>query len=156
MPLKNYSTVVPADRSIAEIQSSLAIAGATAIALEYDPSQRGRVLALRFKMLIRGNEALFSLPADWRRFQQLLTNQGVIKTSGRGNKRTAAEAEAYAYRVAWRCLRDWVLAQMALVETEMVDLPQVFLPYAVAADGRTLYELCSSGEMKLLGAGGQR
>lgn len=29
---------------------------------------------------------------------------------------------------------------MAIIETKMVELPQVFLPYVIMSDGRTLYE----------------
>ncbi len=45
-----------------------------------------------------------------------------------------------AARVGWRILKDWVRAQMAILETEMVEIEQIFLPYMEAKDGRTLYE----------------
>jgi hypothetical protein len=37
-------------------------------------------------------------------------------------------------------VKDWVEAQMAIVDTKMVQLEQVFLPYVITPDGRTLYE----------------
>ena len=45
-----------------------------------------------------------------------------------------------ALRVSWRIVKDWVEAQMAIVDTKMVTLEQVFLPYVIMPDGRTLYE----------------
>ena len=45
-----------------------------------------------------------------------------------------------ALRVSWRILKDWVQAQMAIVDTKMVRLEQVLLPYAIMPDGRMLYE----------------
>jgi hypothetical protein len=42
--------------------------------------------------------------------------------------------------VSWCIVKDWVEAQMAIVDTNMVQLEQVFLPYVIAPDGRTLYE----------------
>ena len=42
--------------------------------------------------------------------------------------------------MSWRILKDWVQAQRAIVDTKMVRLEQVFLPYAIMPDGRTLYE----------------
>jgi hypothetical protein len=45
-----------------------------------------------------------------------------------------------ALRVSWRIIKDWVEAQMAIVDTKMVQLEQVFLPYVIMPDGRTLYE----------------
>jgi hypothetical protein len=45
-----------------------------------------------------------------------------------------------ALRVSWRIVKDWVEAQRAIVDTTMVALEQVLLPYAITPDGRTLYE----------------
>jgi hypothetical protein len=42
---------------------------------------------------------------------------------------------------------------MALVETQMVTTQQVFLPYAVMGDGRTLSEHVASDPGFLLGEG---
>jgi hypothetical protein len=43
-------------------------------------------------------------------------------------------------RVAWRILGDWIAAQAAIIETEMVTLPQVMLPYMRTDDGSTVFE----------------
>jgi hypothetical protein len=48
--------------------------------------------------------------------------------------------EQQAVRTAWCVVKDWVEAQMALVETQMLTSQQVFLPYALMSDGRTLSE----------------
>ena len=45
-----------------------------------------------------------------------------------------------AKRVAWRIVKDWVEAQLAIIETQMVKPEQVFLPYAITQTGETLYE----------------
>jgi hypothetical protein len=60
--------------------------------------------------------------------------------------------EDYVYRVAWRNIRDWIMAQLARYETEIVDMPQVFFPFATAAKGQTLYEKMVDGKF-LLGDG---
>ena len=47
-----------------------------------------------------------------------------------------------ANRTAWRIIREWILAQMALIETEMVTVEEVFqlLPVTpVAQVKQTLY-----------------
>ena len=41
--------------------------------------------------------------------------------------------------MAWRIIKDWVEAQMALLATGMVDLEEIFLPYMLSGD-RTLYQ----------------
>jgi hypothetical protein len=45
-----------------------------------------------------------------------------------------------AVKIAWRIIKDWVRAQMAILETEMVRMEQVFLPYMMVNDNKTLYE----------------
>lgn len=137
MPLKNYTTRVGADRSIHEIQQALVKCGASGVA--YDFEAGGRIAALMFRLTIAGQPVQFSLPVNWRLFQVVLKEQKVRHW----------QDEQYVYRVAWRNIRDWVLAQLALYETAMVELPQVFLPFAQNASGRTLYEAVKSNQFLL-------
>ena len=61
------------------------------------------------------------------------------------------QSKEQARRVAWRIIKDWIDAQLALVEVRLVSLPEVFLPYAVSPrSGRTLYEELESGGLRLL------
>lgn len=46
-----------------------------------------------------------------------------------------------ATRVAWRIVRSWVEAQLAIIETGMVAAEEVFLPYRLVGDGQTVYEV---------------
>ena len=140
-PIKNYTTSVPASRSIAEIQDSLVAHGAIGVSLEYERGT-GRIEALTFTLDFAGSPQRFSMPVDWHRFQAVLKHQRVTRWYD----------EDYCYRVAWRNVRDWVLSQMAFHETRMVELFQVFLPYAVMPDGNTLFDQIASGNLKLLQA----
>lgn len=142
MAIKNYTTEVPANRSINEIQEGLIKHGAAGVMFEYEPGTAGKVESLKFILLVNNKKMGFALPCQWRRFQEVLKQQEI--------KRWADDE--YAYRVAWRCIRDWVLAQLALYETQIVELPQVFLPFAVGKNGKTLYDATKSGEF-LLGDG---
>lgn len=138
MPLKNYTTKVPANRSIEEIQTMLVRHGATGVLYEYEKGT-GRIEALKFKLPVNNNDVGFSLPVNWRLFQAVLKDQRVRRW----------DDEEYVYRVAWRDIRDWVDAQLALYETQMVELPQVFLPFVTTKEGTTLYEQVSSGQFLL-------
>jgi hypothetical protein len=129
MAIKNYTTTVPAARSIAEVQESLVKHGAKGCMFEYD--DQGRIESLKFLLEQEGNRMSFSLPVEWRKFQIVIERDGIKRW----------EDEEYCYRVAWRCLRDWVLAQMALYETQMVTVPQIFLPFAMTNSGKTLSEV---------------
>ena len=70
----------------------------------------------------------------------MLTKQQVLRTNPVGCRKQAE-------RTAWRIVKEWVVAQMALIETEMVDMEEVFLPYMLAGD-RTLYDVLSERHFK--------
>jgi len=141
MPIKNYTTTVPANRSISEIQDSLVAHGASSVSLEYERGT-GRIGALRFTLRLGDVAVPFEMPVDWRRFQAVLKQQKVSRWND----------EDFCYRVAWRNVRDWLLSQMAFHETRMVELVQVFLPFAVTPDGTTVFDRIASGNLKLLKA----
>jgi len=141
MPIKNYTTSVPANRSISEIQDALVKHGATGMLYTYEQGT-GRIEALQFLLPIKNQDVAFSLPVHWRRFQRVLELQKVRRW----------DEEEYVYRVTWRNIRDWDMAQLALYETEIVDMPQVFLPFATDAKGQTLYEHVQTNPQFLLGS----
>ena len=138
MPIKNYTTTVPANRSIQEIQDALVRHGAVGVVYKYEKGT-GKIEALKFGLEIKGQGVSFSLPVNWRKFEAVLKQQEVRR----------ANDEEYVYRVAWRCIRDWVMAQLALYETEIVELPQVFLPFATGNNGKTIYEQVTEGNLLL-------
>jgi hypothetical protein len=60
--------------------------------------------------------------------------------------KTAAQAE----RVAWRIVKDWLEAQLAIIRTEMVTLDQVMLAYMqVNENGDTVYDLYLGSQLAL-------
>lgn len=138
MPLLNYTTKVPVQTSLAEITKALVKAGANKIMEDYEGEN---VVAISFQIVLQGNPINFRLPADWKSTQQVLKNDGV------------RWEEPHARRVAWRITKDWVEAQMALLATKSVTLPQLFLPYAVDNSGVTLYEKIAANPEMLLGSG---
>lgn len=138
MPIKNYTTTVPAPQSVAEIVGALAAHGATRIQQDYDA---GRPVSIAFVIDTPAGLRAFRLPSSADRVKVVLLRQKV-KTD-----------DAQAERVAWRILRDWVLSQMAILETEMVAMDQIMLPYMVDDQGRTVYELYQSRQL-LIGEGG--
>lgn len=124
MPLKNYTTKVSAFQSIGEIQAMLAKAGATKMMQELDG---GVVTGIFFEINTPYGLRSFRLPAHVNKVQQVLKNQKV-----------KADDEQ-ARNIAWRILKDWTAAQMAILETEMVTVDEIFLPYMLNSNGKTLY-----------------
>lgn len=141
MAIKNYTTQVPAGRSIEEIEQALMKHGASGIFKEWEKGT-GYMKSVKFMLVIYDKTVGFALPCKWQLFQEVLKQQNISRASDND----------YCYRVAWRCIRDWVLAQLALHETQIVELPQVFLPFAVDRNGKMLYEQVADGKF-LLGNG---
>ena len=139
MPLLNYTTTIEADKTVAQIQAILVKHGAKAILAEY--GQQGNIETLAFKVNTPHGEVAFKLPVYPDSIQKVLTRQRVPFRYCN---------HAQAIRIAWRIVKDWVEAQMALLETEMVRMEQIFLPYAVTKNGKTLYENLVESRFKQL------
>ena len=134
----NYSTTVPVARTVGEVQDILARAGADAVGTRYE---NRRPVGVSFMLNTPAGVASFALPVNVDAVHKLLVaqwNAGRIR-SGRINKTTAYSQE-HAERVAWRVAKDWLVAQLALIEAGMASLDQVMLPYMITGEGRTLYD----------------
>lgn len=141
MKLVNYTTKIEPTQTIAEIQNMLADYGVSAMMTEYDGRQ---VSAVSFNMIVEGKEFPFRMPCNWRGVAE------VLKRSEYRKNLKLADVEIQAPRVAWRMLHEWIRAQLSLVEVNMVTIPQVFLPYTIMRDGRTLAEKVSEDSGFLL------
>lgn len=150
MGLLNYTTKIDADKTASEIAKCLSTHGASAVMTEYDPKD-GYVTALSFKIKMGDRELAFRLPSDWKPVYQILKKDSKVKEWHNRYEHIQSELRLQAVRTAWRIIKDWVEAQMALVETQMVTTAQVFLPYAVMRDGKTLSETVAANPQMLLG-----
>ncbi|MFH0809819.1 MAG: hypothetical protein V2A77_05055 [Pseudomonadota bacterium] len=142
MPIANYTTTVPAQNSVNEIQRLLVAHHAKSVMVDYEGQEP---VGLAFLIPTKnGDEVSFRLPANIAACQKVLDRQ----------VRTTITRERAA-RVGWRILRDWVRAQMAILETEMVTLEEVMLPYMRIGGTGTLYQVLQERQFKLLpGEGG--
>lgn len=144
MAIKNYTTTIDSEKTIAEINKCLVEHGVEKIMLDYEDKMP---IALVFRCTNTGNPDLgiemdFRLPCRWRATRKILDQSSIA------NK---FKTDEQAIRTSWRIIHDWVHAQMALVEMEMVDIGEVFLPYATLKSGKTIYESIKAGEnFKLL------
>ena len=125
-----------------EIQAKLASIGATAVSVDYE---EGSPSALMFLLPFKWSHFSFRLPANWRGvYNKLIQDPNVPRTL-----RTYSQAQ----RVSWRILQDWILSQIALIEAEMAQPSQIFLPYIVSDSGRTLFQMFEEDTQHLLGEG---
>lgn len=138
MPLLNYTTTVPAGRTIGQVQGLLVEAGARSIQTDYDPV--GRAVGLAFMVETIHGPRGFLLPVNAHRVEAVLKKDRVPARYA---------TPEHAERVAWRIVKDWLEAQLAIIKTEMVTLDQVMLPYMKGGDGRTVYELYVDQQLAL-------
>ena len=139
MAIANYTTQIKAEKSIMEIQQCLVEHGATKIVIDYIDQQPQQ---LTFCLEMNGNLVAFSLPANYT---------GVLKTLNSTSKvPKRLRNKEQAIKVSWRILKDWVRAQMAIVDAQLAEMPEIFLPYAVTENGNTLYSEFSNTGVKLL------
>lgn len=137
MPIKNYTTKIDCYQSIGEIQGVLAKNGARKIMIDYDNT--GLPVGIAFAIQTQQQMQAFILPANI---------DGVMSVFKKQNLKADIEQ---AKRTAWRNVRDWIMAQMAFIESGNVQMDEIFLPYL--SDGKkTLYQAYKSGQL-LLGDG---
>ena len=128
MAILNYTTKIKSEKSIMEIQQILVAHGATKIVTDYN---EGIPTAVTFGLNLRGRMIAFSLPANYA---------GVLNSMKKSDVPKRFLTEEQALRVSWRIIKDWVKAQMALVDAELAEVSEVFLPYAITKKGNTLFK----------------
>lgn len=135
MPLLNYTTKVNVFNTLGEIQAQLVKHGAKKIMQDYD--EAGHITALAFMIDTPLGTRGVRLPANAEAVHAVLIQQKV--------KCDRDQAE----RVAWRIIKDWVEAQMAILESEMVQMDEIFLPYMIDRSGKTLFQKYQNGQLLL-------
>lgn len=135
MPLKNYTTKIPAVQTVGEIQGILAANGARRVMMDYGAD--GKVEAVTFALETGAGLRGFTLRAQ---------PEGAMHALERQNIKVSPEQ---AERVAWRNVKDWIDAQIALIEAEQATMEELFLPKMVGVGGATLYELYSGGQLAI-------
>jgi len=129
MAIANYTTSVPAIKSVGEIQGILVAHGAKSILINY--ADNGVVESLSFIVKTPYGDMPIRLPTDAKAVLRVMEEQRVPRRY---------LTYEQAVKVAWCIVKDWVRAQMAILETEMVKMEQIFLPYMAVSDDKTLYD----------------
>ena len=128
MPIKNYTTGISFMKSIGEIQGCLVAHHASAIMINYE----GTIpTSLTFCVETPNGKMAFQLPSNI---------DGVHRAMEKHRLPARYSNRDHAARVAWRIVKDWVLAQMAILEAEMVSIEEIFLPYLLTDGKQTLYQ----------------
>lgn len=149
MAALNYTTSVPVERTVGQVQALLARAGAASVATHYES---GKPAGVSFVLRTPHGQRAFTLPVDSGAVYRLLVQQERAGQLRHGRKGQYSSPE-HAARVAWRVAKDWLEAQVALIEAQMASLDQIMLPYLHVDGDRTLYEVYREREQAALPAG---
>lgn len=142
MPILNYTTTVDAFKTVSEIEYILMKHKAKSIMKNYDGEM---ITSMSFLIDAGSRQIPVKMPVKIDECLKVLQKE---KQAGSRNiKATREQAE----RVAWRIMKDWVEAQMALLDVEMVELQEIFLPYIVDQRGQTVYEKLEQRQFLLEG-----
>lgn len=141
MAILNYTTKISADKTVGEIQSMLGRRGADSVSIQYANAQPAAVL---FDLKVGPNNIRFRLPCNVEGVLKAMQNDPKIPYA----RKTRGQAE----RTAWRIVKDWVEAQLAIIEAGQAVMEEVFMPYAVSPEtGQTLFQRFTENSQKLLG-----
>lgn len=139
MAILNYTTSIDCEKTISEIQKCLVKHGAMKIVTDYKDQLP---CSVTFCLLLNGNPVGFVLPANY---------SGVLRAMERDKKIPRRNCtKEQALKVSWRIVKDWVEAQLAIVEAELADMAEVFLPYAITKNGNTMYKEVQGNGMLML------
>lgn len=139
--LLNYTTEIESIRTAGEIMGLLAAKGAQAIMIDYN---NGEPVGLSFKILVNGQEVYFKLPCNV---------EGAYQAMCRMKIPPRYVNPGQAKRTAWRIVKNWVEAQMAIIDCGQAQMAEVFLPYAITSNGQTLFQRAFTDPGRLLQAG---
>lgn len=135
MPILNYTTKIDYYKTLTEIQQLLAKAGAKKVVIDNDSSNLP--IALTFCLEWNGIMTAFALPCNF---------EGVLKAMKRSSKVPRSLCtEEQALRVGWRIVKDWTASQVAIVDAQLCSMAEVFLPYVVSKEGKTLFKYMDEG-----------
>lgn len=143
MAILNYTTTIDAYKTVSEIEYILVRHKAKSIMKQYDGES---ITGLSFLIDTGRQQIPVILPVKTEECLKVLKAEK--QRSPRSNiKCTREQAE----RVAWRILKDWVEAQMALLDIEMVRFEEIFLPYIETNNGQTVFQRIAEQQFLLEG-----
>jgi hypothetical protein len=111
MPILNYTTGISVQKTAGEIQEILARAGARTVVIEFGDDRIPE--AIVFQIAIGSKIFTFRLPSQWHGVYQSLLKSGAEKRY---------KTEDQARKVAWRIIKDWTEAQVAIIEAGAAEI----------------------------------
>lgn len=141
MAILNYTTKIDAWKTVNEVQQILSKHNVSHFSIRNEGSFP---VALSFAINYLGQPLNFLLPCNHEGVLNCLKKDRKVPKSSKNSEQ--------ALRTGWRIIKDWIEAQMAIVESELAPIQEVFLPFLIInSSGETLSNRILNGDgMKLL------
>jgi hypothetical protein len=144
----NYTTVIDPTKTAGECFTMLARHGAAKVMITFDGKQEPN--GLSFEIATQWGQKQYALPVN------AAGTLAALEAGNRaGNVANRYVTQEQAVRTGWRVLKDWLEAQLAMIEAGVSVLDQVMMPWEAVADGRNMYEAVREAEQAALTAGSQ-
>lgn len=121
-PIAGYTTSIDASKTAAEVGTMLAKRGASRVMTEYGD---GRAVGLSFEIGTGYGVRGFVLP---------IRAEGVLATLKRDRAEKRYLTIEHAEKVAWRLVRDWLRAQLAMIDAGTTTLDEVMFPWMILGE----------------------
>lgn len=154
MPTLNYTTRVPALKTVGECQTALVEHGARSVTTLYSPTAQPTALA--FTLTTPHGDRPYTLTLDIEAMRRQLARESRDKGAHSKAKMTIQNftGEAHAADVTWRVAKDWLLAQLAMVAAAQVPIEEIMLPYLMVTPNSSLREVYREREASAMAIGG--
>lgn len=144
--LLNYSTTIAVPKTVGEVQAILMQHKCRGIQTRYD--DHGEITAMLFTLKTQWGDRDYALPVNVDGVYAVLQREKQAGTLP--NLPWSRVDRGQAARIAWRILKDWLEAQLAIIQSQVVSLDQVLLPFQVAGeDGATVWQIYQRQQLAL-------
>jgi hypothetical protein len=148
MAVRNYTTQIPIEKTVLEIEQILLAFGAKGIYKEY---QGNKINSITFTIVKEGNGIPFKIPMSIEKTRTVIVEavkEGKLPQKYLQEPLRSEQGE----RVAWRIIKDWIDSQLSLLEMHFADAIEILLPYAYnVIENKTMYQIFNEKKDKFLG-----
>lgn len=145
------TTTVSAEKTAIEIEDMLRKHGCEKIAKSFES---GRIKEIYFQVSTLDATMPFKLPVNVEPVYQILYEKRKQGSRFPYYQNEIAQLQQkihdQAERTAWRIIHGWLRSQLALLQTQMVTVTEIFLPYMLVAENETLYQRLMDGGLTAL------
>lgn len=154
MNIKNYTSEVSVEKSIAKIEHLLIQAGASHISKSI---KGGKIEGFMFQLFVaQNNHVTFKLPSKVDKVFEKFWKEVSPRSIGSREREKQRREKVWeqAERTAWKLLYDWIYDNVSLILIEQVKPHEVFLPYAYDFEkDETLFDKVEKGGLQMIGMG---